>query len=78
VLRKIFGLKRDEMVGGCREVHNEELHDLCCRQKRMFKSRRMRWAGHVTCMRAREREEECVEDFGGKTRRKQTTRKTKM
>jgi hypothetical protein len=26
-LRKIFGLKRDEMTGGWRKLHNEELHD---------------------------------------------------
>jgi hypothetical protein len=25
VLRRIFGLKRDEMVGGWRKLHNEEL-----------------------------------------------------
>jgi hypothetical protein len=40
VLRRIFGLSRDEMTGGWRKLHNEEL--------RMAKSRRMRWAGHVT------------------------------
>jgi hypothetical protein len=28
VLRKIFELKRDEVKGGCRTVHNEELHNL--------------------------------------------------
>jgi hypothetical protein len=39
----------------------------------MIKSRRMRWAGQVACMR---REEDCTEDFGGKARRKETTRKT--
>jgi hypothetical protein len=26
-LRKIFGLKRDEMMGGWRKLHNEELHN---------------------------------------------------
>jgi hypothetical protein len=25
VVRKIFGTKRDEMTGGLRELHNEEL-----------------------------------------------------
>jgi hypothetical protein len=29
VMRSIFGLKRDEMVGGWRKLHNEELHNLC-------------------------------------------------
>jgi hypothetical protein len=28
MLRKISGPKRNEMVGGCRKVHNEELHNL--------------------------------------------------
>jgi hypothetical protein len=28
VLRRIFGLKRDEVVGGWRKLHNEELHNL--------------------------------------------------
>jgi hypothetical protein len=28
VLRRIFGLKRDEVTEGCRKVHNEELHNL--------------------------------------------------
>jgi hypothetical protein len=27
VLRRIFGSKRDEMVGGWRKLHNEELHN---------------------------------------------------
>jgi hypothetical protein len=39
----------------------------------MTKRRRMRWAGHV----ARMGEEECIEDIGGKARRKEATRKTK-
>jgi hypothetical protein len=28
VLRRVFGLKRDEMTGEWRKLHNEELHDL--------------------------------------------------
>jgi hypothetical protein len=28
VLRAIFGLRRDEWTGGCRELHFEELHKL--------------------------------------------------
>jgi hypothetical protein len=30
VLRRIFGPKRDEMVGGRRKLHNEELYSLYC------------------------------------------------
>jgi hypothetical protein len=28
-LRRIFGPKRDEVMGGLRKLHNEELHNLC-------------------------------------------------
>jgi hypothetical protein len=28
VLRRIFGLKRDEVMGGWKKLHNKELHDL--------------------------------------------------
>jgi hypothetical protein len=28
VLRRIFGPKRNEVTGGWRELHNEELHNL--------------------------------------------------
>jgi hypothetical protein len=28
VLRRIFGPKRDEVTGGWRRLHNEELHNL--------------------------------------------------
>jgi hypothetical protein len=49
VLRRIFGPKRDEVTGGCRKLHNEELHNLYSSPIiiRMIRSRRMRWAGHV-------------------------------
>jgi hypothetical protein len=49
VLRRIFGPKRDEVTGGWRKLHNEELHNLYSSPSiiRMIKSRRMRWTGHV-------------------------------
>jgi hypothetical protein len=49
VLRRIFGQKRDEGIGGWRKQHNEELHRLYFSPSivSMIKSRRMRWAGHV-------------------------------
>jgi hypothetical protein len=52
VLRRIFGPKRDEVTGGWRKLHNEELHDLYSSPSivRVIKARRMRWAGHVACM----------------------------
>jgi hypothetical protein len=48
-LRVIFGLKRDEVTGERRKLHNEELHDVYSSSSiiRIIKSRRMRWAGHV-------------------------------
>jgi hypothetical protein len=44
VLRRIFGLTRDEMAGGWRKLHNEELHNMYSLPSviRMTKSRRMR------------------------------------
>jgi hypothetical protein len=52
VLRSIFGPKRDEVTGGLRKLHNEELRDLYSSPSiiRIIKSRRMRWAGHVARM----------------------------
>jgi hypothetical protein len=52
VMRRIFGLKRDEVTGECRKHHNEELRHLYSSPSiiRIIKSRRMRWAGHVARM----------------------------
>jgi hypothetical protein len=47
VLRRIFGPKRDEVTGGWRKLHNEELHNLYSWLIGIIKSRRVRWAGHV-------------------------------
>ena len=50
-LRRIFGPKKDEN-GEWRRLHNEELHNLYLSLNidRMIKSRRLRWADHVTRM----------------------------
>jgi hypothetical protein len=52
VLRRIFGLKRDEIHIEWRKIHNEDLHDLYCSSTTvwMIKSRRMRWMGHAARM----------------------------
>jgi hypothetical protein len=52
VLRRIFGSKGDEVTGGLRKLHNEELHILYSSPNiiRQIKSRSMRWAGHVARM----------------------------
>jgi hypothetical protein len=60
VLRRIFGPKRNEMIGGWRKLHNEELHNLYSSPSmiRIIKSRRMQWAGNgdFFCEKARRRE----------------------
>jgi hypothetical protein len=52
VLRRMFGPKRDEVTGGWRKLHNEELRDVFSSPStiRIIESRRMRWAGHVAIM----------------------------
>jgi hypothetical protein len=52
VLRRIFGPKRDEVTEGWRKLHSEELHNLYSSPSiiTMYKSKRMRWAGHVARM----------------------------
>jgi hypothetical protein len=53
MLRRIFGPKRDRVTGEWRQVHNEDLCDLYSLPNIfcVIKSRRMRWVGHVACMR---------------------------
>jgi hypothetical protein len=52
VLRRIFGPKRDEVIGEWRRLHNKELYarhpspDVI----RVVKSRRLRYAGHLARM----------------------------
>jgi hypothetical protein len=52
VLRRTFGPNRDEVTGGWRKLHNEELHKLYCSPNiiKMIRSRRVRWTGHVARM----------------------------
>jgi hypothetical protein len=52
----MFVPKRDEVIGGCRKLHNEELHNLYSSPNiiRMIKSRRKRWPGNVVRMGGRE------------------------
>jgi hypothetical protein len=49
VLRRIFGLKREELTGGWRKLHNEELHSLYCSPNiiRIIKSNMVRSAAQV-------------------------------
>jgi hypothetical protein len=50
VLRRIFGPKRDEVIGGWRKLHNEDRRNMQCSPSiiiKMIKSRMMRWTGHI-------------------------------
>jgi hypothetical protein len=52
MLGRMCGPRRDEVTGSWRELHNEELHNPYSSPStiRMFKSKRMRWAGHVALL----------------------------
>jgi hypothetical protein len=60
----LTAVKRDEVTGEWRILHNEELNDLYSSPNifRVTKSRRMRWAEHVARI-----EERCIQGFGGET-----------
>jgi hypothetical protein len=59
--------------GGWRMLHNEEVHNPYCSTNiiRVMKWRKMRWAGHVACM----RDEKCTRSSGRKIWEEETTRK---
>ena len=63
VLRRIFGPKRDEVIGEWRKLHHEELNALYCSPNiaRVIKSGK-RWAGHVASI-----EDRRVLGFDGET-----------
>jgi hypothetical protein len=49
ILRRIFGRKREEVAGGWRRLHNEELHNLYVSTNviSVIMSRWIKWARHV-------------------------------
>jgi hypothetical protein len=71
VLRRIFGLKREE-DGSWRKLYNDELHNLYSSPNiiRVIKSRRMRWVGHVALMGGGRR---CLQGFVWQSGRDETT-----
>ena len=52
MLKRIFGPKRDGVTEEWKKLHNEGFNDVYTLPNivRVIKSRRMRWAGHVTRM----------------------------
>jgi hypothetical protein len=52
VLKRIFGPKSDEVTGEWRRLHDKELYALYLSLNviRVFKSRRLKWSGHVARM----------------------------
>ena len=66
-----FRPKRKEVTGGWRKLHNEGLHDFYFLSNivRVIRSRSVRWVGRV----AYGAEENCIQGFGGKTGRIETT-----
>jgi hypothetical protein len=69
VLRRIFGPKSDEVTGGWRKLHNEELHNWYSWPSIIRK------IGRACSMNGSE--QKCIQYFGGKARIKETTRKAK-
>jgi hypothetical protein len=53
VLKRIFGHRREEVAGGWKRLHNEELHNSYTSLNiiRVITSV-MRWAGNVACIEA--------------------------
>jgi hypothetical protein len=74
LLRRIFGSKRDEVIGGLRKLHNGKLHNVYPSPNIIteIKSRK-KWAGHVALMAY----DKCLQNYGWITWRENKTRKTK-
>jgi hypothetical protein len=76
VLRRIYRPKRDEVTRDWTKLHKEELRDFYSSRStiRMIKSKSMRWVGRIARM--GKIRNACML-LVGKTRGKETTRKTK-
>jgi hypothetical protein len=70
VLRRIFGPKRDEVTGGWRKLHNEELHGLYSSPDQSKEDEMGGACG------AHGGGEGCIQHFGWEASREETTRKT--
>jgi hypothetical protein len=69
IIRKIFGYTRQELIGNCRKLGNNTLHDLYSSTNiiKTLKSR-MKRMGRACGM--HRKTEKCVQVFGGKTCKK--------
>jgi hypothetical protein len=76
VLRRIFGPKRDEVTGEWRKLHSEG-HHILCSSPDIIKQIKSRPNEVGRACGTYGRGEKSVQGFGGKARRKGTTRKTK-
>jgi hypothetical protein len=50
VQKRIFGLKRVEVMGRWTKLHNEELHNLYSSLNIQMIKPRMKWVGYIACM----------------------------
>jgi hypothetical protein len=73
VLRRIFGPKRDEVTGEWRKLHSEELHNLYS-SPNSIRQVKVNEVGRSCGTHGRG--VKIVQDFGGKTRSKETNWKT--
>jgi len=66
VLRRIFGSKTNEVTGGWRKLHNEELNDLYCSPNifRVIKFEKNEMGGACSAYGGGGR---CIQGFGGET-----------
>jgi hypothetical protein len=64
VLRRIFGPKRDEVTGECRELHNVELNDLCSSPNIVRVIKKNEVGGLCSTYGGEYR---CLQGFGGET-----------
>jgi hypothetical protein len=76
VLRRTHGLKRDDIIGYWRKLHNEGFYNLYTSPdiSLTIESKRIGWAGHVAHM--GEEKGRALQGFDEKARGKEITRKT--
>jgi hypothetical protein len=48
-MKRIFGLKKEKVIAGCRKLRNEELHDLNSSPS-IIRIIKLRWVWHVARM----------------------------